>query len=236
MKLLRIFFMGLFIAFIGMLPLGTQNVAAAQIAISDGTQPAILFALGMLVPDVAYVLGTLVAMQWIRKQKGLFRVLEWATLLIVVALAAANFYAAFQPAVQKNVLLSNGLPKFALGLVMNAVNPMQIPFWLGWTTVLFTKKILEPRWRDYLIYAGGVVVGTFAGTAIFIFGGRLVADKISSNQAVLYIVVGIVFAVTAALQVWKMSRKKDVVQRLEHPEAVATTFERTLQKTKTQTD
>ncbi|HEU4901561.1 MAG TPA: LysE family transporter, partial [Flavisolibacter sp.] len=72
LKLLRIFFTGIFIAFIGMLPLGTQNLAAMQIAISDGVQPAILFALGMVVPDVFYVMVTLLAMQWIQKQKRLF--------------------------------------------------------------------------------------------------------------------------------------------------------------------
>lgn len=236
MKLLRIFFMGLFIAFIGMLPLGNQNVAAMQIAISDGLQPAILFALGLLIPDVVYVLATLLAMQWIQKQKAFFKVLEWITLVIVVALAAANFYAAFQPAVHKNVLLSNALPKFLLGLVMNGVNPMQVPFWFGWSTVLFTKKILRPHWRDYIVYTTGVVIGTFSGTAVFIFGGRLIADKITNNQDILYLIVGAVFTVTAAIQIRKMRKKKDVVHQLEHPEEIVATFEHTIENLNNQTD
>lgn len=221
---IRIFFIGLFIAFVGMLPLGTQNIAAMQIAIDDGLQPAILFALGMLIPDVFYVLATLLAMQWIQKQKGLFKALEWITLLIVMALAVANFYAALQPTVHKNILLSNGLPKFFLGFLMNSVNPMQIPFWFGWSTVLLTKKLLRPRWKDYIIYATGVVIGTFGGTSVFIFGGRLIADKISRNQNILYIAVGIVFTITALLQIWKMRKKKDVANRLEHPEEITSTF------------
>ena len=73
LKFLRIFFTGIFIAFIGMLPLGTQNLAAMQIAIDDGLEPAILFALGMVVPDVVYVYVTLLSMQWIQKQKKLFK-------------------------------------------------------------------------------------------------------------------------------------------------------------------
>ncbi len=224
LKLLRIFFTGIFIAFIGMLPLGTQNLAAMQIAISDGLQPALIFALGMVVPDVFYVLVTLLAMQWIQKQKRLFRAMEWVTLLIVVALAVANFYAAMHPAVQKNILLSNSLPKFLLGIIINGVNPMQIPFWFGWSTILFTKKILEPRWKHYNIYATGVAIGMFAGTAVFIFGGRLIADKITSNQELLYFVVGGVFTVTALLQVWKMVKKKDAAHKLEHPEEVTPSF------------
>jgi len=225
LKLLRIFFAGLLIAFVGMLPLGTQNLAAMQIALSDGLQAALLFAFGMLIPDIVYVLTTLLAMQWIQKQKKLFAALEWVTLIIVLALAAANFYAAMQPAVHKNVLLSNGLPKFILGLFMNAVNPMQIPFWFGWSTILFTKKILAPQWMHYIIYTAGVTIGTFAGTCVFIFGGRLLADKISHNQNILYFAVGGVFVVTALIQIWKMRKKKDVVHQLEHPEELTADLE-----------
>ncbi len=225
LKLLRIFFAGILISFIGMLPLGTQNLAAMQIAISDGLQPAIIFALGMVVPDVVYVMVTLLAMQWIQKQKTLFKALEWVTLAIVVALALANFYAALHPAVHKNVLLSNALPKFLLGIVINGVNPMQIPFWFGWSTVLFTKKVLEPRWNHFFIYTAGVAIGMFAGTAVFIFGGRLIADRISNNQDILYFLVGGVFTVTALIQVWKMRKRKDTVHKLEHPEEITATFE-----------
>ncbi|MEJ0104479.1 MAG: hypothetical protein WDO19_18780 [Bacteroidota bacterium] len=41
--------------------------------------------------------------------------LEWATLLIVVALAVSSFYVAFHPKTGGNVLLSSPLPKFVLG-------------------------------------------------------------------------------------------------------------------------
>ena len=236
LKLLRIFFAGILISFIGMLPLGTQNLAAMQIAVSDGLQPAILFALGMVVPDVIYVMITLLAMQWIQRQKKVFKALEWVTLAIVVALAIANFYAALHPAVHKNVLLSNSLPKFLLGIVINGVNPMQIPFWFGWSTILFTKKVLEPRWKHYSLYAAGVAIGMFAGTAVFIFGGRLIADQISNNQNVLYFLVGGIFTVTALIQVWKMRRNKDTEHKLAYPEEITATFEKTVDEFINQTE
>jgi threonine/homoserine/homoserine lactone efflux protein len=227
-KLLRVFITGIFISFIGALPLGTINLSAMQLAITDGVQPAIVFALGMIPPDIFYVLVTLLAMQWIQKQKKLFKVLEWVTLSIVVALAAANFYAALHPAVHKNVLLSSTLPPFLLGMVMNGVNPLQIPFWFGWNTILFTKKLLLPQWSHYALYTAGVSVGLFAGTAIFIFGGKLVAEKISNNQNILSFVIGGIFTLTALYQIWKMQKKKDVAHKLEHPEEITATFKKTL--------
>jgi len=230
LKLLRIFFTGIFISFLGALPLGTQNLAAMQIAISDGMQPALLFSLGLIVADIFYIYITLLAMQWIQKQKKLFKALECVTLVIVIALAASNFYAATHPAVQKNVLLSNSIPRFILGIILNGVNPMQIPFWFGWSTVLFTKKILQPRWKHYNLFVSGACVGFSAAILIFIFGGRLIADRISNNQDIVYFVIGGIFTITAIIQIWKMIRKKDVEHVMEHPEEIKTPFEEVVEE------
>lgn len=229
-KLLRIFFTGVFISFIGALPLGTQNLAAMQIAITDGMQPALVFAAGLVVADIVYIYVTLLAMQWIQKHKKFFKALEWVTLTIVVSLAAANFYAAMHPGVQKNVVLSNSVPRFLLGLLLNGINPMQIPFWFGWSTVLFTKKIIQPNWNHYHLFAGGATVGMSAATLLFIFGGRLIADKISNNQDIVYFIIGGIFAITALIQIWKMVKKKDVEHKLEHPEEITEALEDTVEQ------
>ncbi|MBC7849422.1 MAG: LysE family transporter [Chitinophagaceae bacterium] len=204
----KIFLTGLFISFLGALPLGTLNIAAMQISVSDGIRPAIYFSAGALLIEMIYVRLSLVAMDWVRKQTVLFRWLEWITLLIVVALAVSSFIAAADPAVKKNVLLSNTLHRFWLGVMMSALNPVQIPFWFGWSTVLFTKKILLPRNDHYNLYLLGIGIGTFIGNAIFIFGGRLLVDSLNNNQNVINWIVGGVFAVTAVIQAWRMWRKK----------------------------
>lgn len=172
MKLLRIFFTGLFISFLGTLPLGTMNIAAMQISMTDGVRPAMYFVLGALIVEVIYVRISLVAMKWVLKNQRLFRWLEWLSILIILALAVSSFVAATDPVVKKNVLLSGGIHRFWLGVVMSALNPVQIPFWFGWSTVLLTKKILEHKSAQHNIYIAGIGGGTFIGNLIFIFGGR----------------------------------------------------------------
>jgi len=217
-KLLRIFITGLFISFLGTLPLGTLNIAAMQIAVSDGIWPALNFAIGVLLVEIIYVRISLVAMDWVRKQQKLFRILEWVTLLIIVALAVASFVAAADPSVKKNVILSNTVHRFLLGLTMSAINPMQIPFWFGWSTVLFTKKVLLPQNNHYNSYIVGIGLGTFAGMCLFIFGGRFLVQSLNAHQKVLSWVIGGIFAATALIQLWRMMRKNDVVHQIEHPE------------------
>ncbi len=137
-SLIKILFVGLLVSFLGTLPLGTLNIAAMQISISEGIYPALLFGFGTLTAEIIYVRLSLVAMDWVRKQEKIFRVLEWVTLFIILALAFFSFYAAMNPSVEKNVILSSSLHKYWLGLIMSALNPIQIPFWFGWSTVLFT--------------------------------------------------------------------------------------------------
>lgn len=220
LKSLRIVFTGLFVSFVGALPLGTTNLAAAQIAITGGVQEALFFSAGLVAADVFYIYLTLLAMQWIQRQKKLFKALEWLTLLIVFSLAASNFYAALHPAAQKNVILDNSLPRFWLGLFLNGLNPLQIPFWFGWSSVLFTKKILRPQWSHYHLFVGGASVGFAAALLLFVFGGRLVADRISNNQSIVFYVIGSIFLITGLVQIWKMAKRKDAVHQLEHPEEI----------------
>jgi len=213
------------VSFLGSLPLGTLNIAAMQISISSGVTAALLFSLGSLIAEIIYVRISLVAMDWVRKQEKILKALEWVTFLIVAVLAAFSFYAALHPTVEKNMVLDSPLPKIALGFIMSAVNPVQIPFWFGWSTVLFSKKVLLPRPDHYNSYIIGIGFGTFLGNCIFIFGGLLIAQKINTNQHVLNWVIGGIFAITALIQLWKILRKKDAVHQMEHPEEVTHKFE-----------
>ena len=228
--MLKIFCTGLLISFLGSLPLGTLNIAAMQISISDGLTPAILFSLGSLTAEVVYVRLSLVAMDWVRKQKKLFKILEWVTLGIVTALAVSSFYAAIHPSVGENVILSSQVHRYLLGLGMSALNPVQIPFWFGWSTVLFTKGVLLPKNSHYNLYIIGIGVGTLIGNLVFIFGGKLIADKINTNQHLLNWIIGGIFALTALIQLYKIIKKKDAHHDLEHPEELAHKLEEQFEK------
>ena len=216
-KFVRIFFWGLMISFLGSLPLGTLNVAAMQIGIQENIKNAIYFSLGSLLVEMIYVRISLVGVDWIRKQRRLMKAMEWFTLLIIVALAVGSFIAATQgDGETKNVLLQNNTHRFLLGMFMCAINPVQIPFWFGWSTVLFTKKILEPKNGHYNMYIIGIGLGTLMGNCVFIFGGKWLVQRIANSQQYLNWIIGGIFALTALLQAIKMIRHKDAVYKFTH--------------------
>ena len=98
--------------------------------------------------------------------------------------------------------------RFWLGVSMSAINPVQIPFWFGWSTVLVTKGILLPRTSHYNFYIIGIGIGTLIGNAVFIFGGRLIVDELNANQNVMNWIIGSVFTLTAIILFIKMIRRK----------------------------
>ena len=214
MDLLKIFFWGLIISFLGTLPPGTLNVAAMQIGVQESIMNAINFSTGTIVTEVVFARISLIGINWLRKQKILFRWLEWITFGIVVALAIGSFMAANKEYHAKNFMLVNDVNRFLLGMLLSAISPMHIPFWFGWSTVLFTKKILKPKAPFYNVFVIGIGAGSFLGCGVYILGGKYVVDKLKTNVHVLNWIIGGIFALTAIVMLLKILLHKDAAEKL----------------------
>lgn len=215
-KVIQVFLWGMLISFLGCLPLGTLNITAMQIGLQESVRNALFFSLGCLLVEMVYVRLSLIGIDWIRKQVKLMRIMEWLTLAIIVALAVGSFMAAIKGGnTQKNEVLNNNLHRFLLGMVLSAISPVQIPFWFGWSAVLFQKGRLQPVKAQYNFYIVGIGIGTLLGNCVFIFGGRLIVQRIANSQVYLNWFIGGIFAITAVIQVVKMILHKSGVSKME---------------------
>jgi len=205
MKLVKVFFSGLLISFIGSLPLGTLNVATFQISVTVGVVQAIWFALGCMLTEIAYVRVSFVAIDKIRKHTGFFKFMNFFIFFITVCLAVFAFTSesANNPAFSLFPLM-NITQALLLGLTLSAVNLAQIPFWLAFSSVLLSKKILLPLNSHYNWYIIGIAIGSMIASSFFIFGGQLILKNISSNQAVISKIIGISFSIAAIVQLWRL--------------------------------
>jgi threonine/homoserine/homoserine lactone efflux protein len=214
-QVFKIFFTGMMVSFLGTLPLGTLNVAALQISVQESIANALYFALGCLLVEMLYIRISLLGIDWIRKQQKIMKAMEWIALGIVIALAIGSFLAASKGnGAQKNVLLQNQMHRFLLGLFMSAINPVQIPFWFGWSTVLFERRVLQTNNSSYNAYIVGIGIGTAAGNCVFIFGGKWMADRIANSQQYINWIIGGIFALTAIIMLVKILLKKDAISKM----------------------
>lgn len=214
MKLFKIFIWGFGVSFVGTLPPATLNVATMQISVQESILNAFYFTLGCVVCEMIFVRISLVGIKWLQHQKKLFRWMEWITFALIAVLALGSFIAAGKAGTQKNVVLNNDIPRFILGLGMRVISPTQIPFWFGWSTILYSKKILEPRNDFYNLYIIGIGLGTLLGSCVYIFGGKYVVEKLHTNQSLLNYIIGGVFSITALILLIRIITKKDSAEKL----------------------
>jgi len=204
----KIFFLGMLISFIASLSPSTINIIATHIAVHDNYFSAALFALGCIIIETICLSIALAAMNWIRRREQVFRLLEYVTVIMIFLMAFASFVAAFEmKKFGEGIFTGYRIHPLLLGLMINTLNPMHIPFWLGWTTVLMEKDILIPGKKNYLLYITGITIGTVGGFASFIYGGNLIVQKFSSNQNVINWIVGMALLITALVHIYKLYTK-----------------------------
>ncbi len=207
-KYYKIFFGGMLISFVASLSPSTINITATHIAVHNGNFSAALFSFGCITIETICLCIALAAMNWIRKREQLFRLLEYITIIMIFLLAFSSFVAAFEmKTFGEGIFTGYHIHPYLLGLLINTLNPMHIPFWLGWTTVLMEKDILTPGKKNYLLYVTGITIGTVAGFAGFIYGGNLVVQQFSSNQNIINWIVGMALLITALIHLYKLHTK-----------------------------
>lgn len=204
----RLLFWGAFISFLGSLPLGTMNVTATNLAVQKGVPAATQFAWGSMLVEVICVRLALFAIDWVRERKKLFRIFEWVTTGLILALATGSFVAAIKmQAFGNSVFTVSTIHPFILGLILSVLNPLHIPFWFGWSTVLINKNILQPGKQQYNIYVTGIGIGTILGFDVFIYGGNYLVQSLQDHQSVLNCAIGGILLVTALIQIYKIVYK-----------------------------
>jgi threonine/homoserine/homoserine lactone efflux protein len=206
-KHITLFAIAAAISSIGALPLGTLNLMASRISVMKGIGAGFAFAWGVLLVEMAYVFLTLQLFQLLAAKKQWLSNLRWlsACILLVLGLWLLIWESngALAP-VDKGL---NNNP-FLSGLILSALNPAQIPFWLGWITVAQNKKWLDMNPVNMLLWVLGIGTGTFLGLGLFIWGGAAIAGWLLANDHLLNDLLGLILTGTGIFQIALIMTKK----------------------------
>jgi threonine/homoserine/homoserine lactone efflux protein len=200
---------GFLISFLGSLPPGMTNIITIRLATSGDYPKAVWFALGTLVAEVMYAKICSALVNRIFKFEFIVTILQWLVLLIFGAMAVMSFISAVNTPVQTTEYFSeNDVSPFILGFVLMIINPVQIPFWLGWATILTEKKILTPGSLGDLSYLFGVGLGSVVASALFIVSGQLIFSFLEVRQPTMHFVFGCLFTLMTLMQAAKLFRSE----------------------------
>jgi threonine/homoserine/homoserine lactone efflux protein len=200
-----IIFIGFLVSFLGQLPLGNMSFTSTQIGIQEGVVPAWKFAIGVAIVEMIYLRFALTGMDWVVQHRMIFLALGWLTVGLFTILGLMAFVTARKQDIEnKTVLLKNNLNRLVLGLTMSALNPLQIPFWFLWTSTLIQAKILPVAAIPFNAFTIGAGTGTLSGLAVYIHGGNWLVTKLKTSNQTLNKIMGIVFIITALIQLYRM--------------------------------
>ena len=210
LHLVYVLLLGFIISFLGQLPLGNMNLTATQLSVQESYRNAWKYGLGIVIIVIIYLRLALSGMDWVVEHKQLFAIMGWLTVVVFITLGVLAFIMARkQTSIKKGLLLNNKMNRFLLGIVVSGINPAQIPFWFLWSTELLNSKVLMPTTGQFNLFTAGAGLGSLAGLAVYIHGGKWLITKLKTSNRALNIFMGIVFILAGLLQLFNMLSKKN---------------------------
>ena len=209
-EIIKVFFVGSLISFLGQLPLGNMNLTATQLSVQENYRNAWKYGLGIVLVEIIYLRLALTGMDWVVEHKILFTIMGWLTVIVFIVLGVLAFVMARkQTSAKKGLLLGNKMNRFLLGVVVSGINPAQIPFWFLWSTQLLNSNVLLPTTAQFNLFTAGAGLGSLAGLAVYIHGGKWMITKLKTSNKGLNIFMGIVFILAGLFQLYNMLFKKN---------------------------
>ncbi len=205
LRMVLAIFYGFLVSFLGQLPLGNMSFTATQVGLQEGISKAWQFAIGVALVEMVYLRLALTGMDWVVQHRLIYLGLGWVTVLLFLFLGIMAILSAKKQTTEtKALVLNNKLNRFVLGLTMSALNPVQIPFWVLWTSLMIQTNRIAVSTLDFNLFTIGAGAGTIAGLAVYIHGGKWLVQKIKASNRSLNIAMGVVFLLTALLQLYRM--------------------------------
>ena len=191
------------ISFTGSLPLGTLNLTVANFSFADNLTGATMFAVAAIFVEMLLVRIALLAVKQLEKLKRLLWFFNLITGAVLLLLAFSSLTAAWQKQLFQVETPFTALHPFLLGVLLSIINPLHVPFWIGWTAVLKTKHVLDNSRGAHNFYVLAIGMGTALAFTTYALAGRFLIDHLLAQHVLLNWIVGIVLLLTAMVQLYK---------------------------------
>lgn len=203
-KQLKLFWVAFSISFVGALPIGTLNTNVANFALSGNFAGAAWFGVAAILVEVVIVRIALVVVDQLMRLKKLFKILSIAFCVAILALAYKTLQAAFHMRNFQDVLPFVGMNPFYSGLLLSLLNPLHLPFWMGWTTVLKSRNVLSSETRAYNIFIIAIGTGTLLSFIIYGVAGNYLMNVLKAQHNLINWILGLTLLFTGLVQAYKL--------------------------------
>ena len=198
MDITFIFFLGLFIALIGVVPPGLLNMTAAKISLKEGHVRGIMFSIGACVIVVVQTYLAAIFARYLSKHHEVIEILQRVAFVIFVLISVYFlFITKTKPQQKVEPQMRSMHSRFFQGLFLSAINVFPIPFQAYMTITLASIGWMAFDQISIISYVSGAVMGTFVMLYMYIFFFDKIKEKRFTSQKSMNFIIGSITGVIA---------------------------------------
>ncbi|MBU2927837.1 LysE family transporter [Winogradskyella psychrotolerans] len=193
MSITVIFFLGLFVAMIGVIPPGLLNMTAARISLKEGAGRGIMFSTGVCI--VVYIQTYVAAIfaRYLSNHADIVEILRRVAFVIFVLITIYFLVlASREEEVKEEAEIKSKHGRLLHGMLLSALNIFPIPYQAYMTITLVSFGWMDFQKLSIVTYVTGAATGTFVMLYFYIFFFDKIKDSKFSSQKSMNLSIGII--------------------------------------------
>ncbi|NCO63579.1 MAG: lysine transporter LysE [Flavobacteriales bacterium] len=196
MNITFIFFLGLIVALIGVIPPGLLNMTAAKISLKEGHARGIMFSIGVCFIVFVQTYIAAIFARYLSNHAEVIDVLQRVAFVIFVLITIYYlFIAKKQTKTHIQPQIRSKHSRFFQGVFLSSINVFPIPFQAYITITLASFGWLDFSTTSIISYVSGAGMGTFVMLYVYIFFFDKIKNDAITSQKSMNFIIGIITGV-----------------------------------------
>jgi len=186
-----IFFLGLIIALIGVIPPGLLNMTAAKISLKEGYSRGVMFSIGVCLIVIAQTYIAVIFASYLSNHPDVIDILQRVAFVIFILISI--YYLLIAKKTAKPELENNSRSKHSrlfFGMFLSCLNVFPIPYQAYMSITLASFGWLTFDITSIASYVAGAAMGTFVMLYMYIFFFDKIKNKSFTSQKNMNYIIG----------------------------------------------
>lgn len=196
------------IAFVGVIPPGLLNMAAAKISLKEGYSRGVMFSVGVCITVMIQTFIAVIFARYLSNHPDVINILERVALIIFVLITIYYFVFAkkeIKPDVEEHVKSKHS--RLFFGMFLASLNVLPIPYQAYMSLTLAGFGWLTFDEINIASYVAGAASGTFVMLYIYIFFFDKIKDKPFTSQKNMNYIIGSITAIISIVTLINIIRE-----------------------------
>lgn len=200
MNITIIFFLGLIIALVGVVPPGLLNMTAAKISLKEGHTRGVVFSIGVSTIVLIQTYVAAIFASYLSHHPEIVEILQRVAFVVFVLITIYFlFIAKIEPKEVAEPEIRSKKSRFFQGVFMSGINVFPIPYQAYMTITIASFGWLDFNQISIISYVAGAAMGTFVMLYVYMFFFDKIKNKSITSQKSMNYLIGTVTGVISII-------------------------------------